>query len=146
VLTIERKPPEPYEYRSKPNKKRAVGLEMGNPRSKRLLVWISTGAQHERPGQSREARRDMHWTRAGKIEYAQLVQPPAGIPFGICQDVVNKRSPAEQEEHRGPKASTLKHRSCQNHRGCRDKRKAKAGIKDIGYVTVCERRIAQSIV
>lgn len=87
-------------------------LEMRHLVVQRLVMWVLAMAQHNRPSQRRKARSNMHRSRAGKIVHAELVEPAVGVPFKVCEDVIDEGRPTEQEKHGGPQAPALQHCAC----------------------------------
>lgn len=107
-----------------------------------------TRTEHQGPGKGTEATGDVNRTGAGEIVDTEFIQPSARVPLPICNagedevsgceswilamdlQVVDKSSPAEEEEHTGQQPATFKHGSGQDHGSAGNEGEAKSSIWD----------------
>ena len=113
-------------------------LEVAHLRVLGCTGRVEAWTQHQRPRESAEAGGDVHWSRAGKIVDAEIVEPAAGVPLPVGEDVVHERGPAEQEEHGWEETSALKHSTSQDHSGGRHESEAESRVQDIWDICVGE--------
>ena len=99
--------PEP----SDPQQSRAGDGHRQVMRWHRLAQVAAALADHQRGRECGDARRDMNYRAAGKIERAHLMNPSVDAPYPVRQRIVNQSNPEDAENQETLEGHSLRDRA-----------------------------------